>query len=104
MRVGGATWRVRDRCGTTRNGAADVLRLRIHGRIAQLVRAPASHAGGPWFESRCDHRRVAATLPPRKETDDPARLVARRKALAAAIRAARRDARQGAIFTPAVEA
>ena len=25
------------------------------GRIAQLVRAPASHAGGPWFESTCDH-------------------------------------------------
>ncbi len=50
------------------------------------------------------HRRVAATLPPRKETDDPAQLVARRKALAVGIRAARPDARQGAIFTPAVEA
>src|SRR6266571_5581739 len=29
--------------------------VRARGRIAQLVRAPASHAGGPWFESRCDH-------------------------------------------------
>ena len=50
------------------------------------------------------HRRVAATLPPRKETDDPARLVERRKALAAGIRTARPGARQGAIFTAAVEA
>ena len=32
-----------------------------HGRIAQLVRAPASHAGGPWFESRCDHLRRGYT-------------------------------------------
>src|SRR4029453_6978503 len=29
------------------------------GRIAQLVRAPASHAGGPWFKSRCDHFRFS---------------------------------------------
>ena len=28
------------------------------GRIAQLVRAPASHAGGPWFKSRCDHLKI----------------------------------------------
>ena len=25
------------------------------GRVAQLVRAPRSHRGGPWFESRHDH-------------------------------------------------
>src|SRR4026208_1137246 len=31
-----------------------------NGRIAQLVRAPASHAGGPWFKSTCDHSRRAA--------------------------------------------
>src|SRR5437773_10277567 len=30
------------------------------GRIAQLVRAPASHAGGPWFESTCDHFHLEA--------------------------------------------
>ena len=29
--------------------------LHTRGRIAQLVRALASHARGPWFESRCDH-------------------------------------------------
>ncbi len=50
------------------------------------------------------HRRVAATLPGNEQTDQPAHLVARRKALAAAIRAARPDARQGDIFTPAIEA
>jgi hypothetical protein len=50
------------------------------------------------------HRSVEATLSPRKETEDPVRLVERRKALAAGIRAARPDARQGTIFTPAVEA
>ncbi len=27
----------------------------LNGRIAQLVRAPALHAGGPWFEATCDH-------------------------------------------------
>ncbi len=32
-----------------------VVRPNPEGRIAQLVRAPASHAGGPLFESACDH-------------------------------------------------
>src|SRR5262249_20142623 len=31
-------------------------RADVTGRIAQLVRALASHARGPVFESRCDHR------------------------------------------------
>src|SRR5262249_51370504 len=34
----------------------------LTGRIAQLVRAPASHAGGPWFESTCDHFRFMISL------------------------------------------
>src|SRR5436853_7490718 len=42
------------------------------------------------------HRRVAATLPPRHQTDDAAALVERRKALSVGIRAARPDARPGA--------
>jgi len=50
------------------------------------------------------HRRVAATLPTKQPTDDAAAIVQRQKALAAAIRAARSDAQQGAIFTPAVAA
>ena len=32
------------------------------GRIAQLVRAPASHAGGPWFDSTCDHSGDATAM------------------------------------------
>ncbi len=50
------------------------------------------------------HRRVAATVPARRSTDDPKRIMVRRKALAEAIRDARPDARQGAIFTPPIEA
>jgi hypothetical protein len=50
------------------------------------------------------HRRAEAAVPPRRTSDDPARVVERRKALAAAIRAERRDARQGAIFAPEIEA
>src|SRR5262249_55199501 len=38
------------------------LRAPLTGRIAQLVRAPASHAGGPWFESTCDHFRFMISL------------------------------------------
>ena len=32
------------------------------GRLAQLVRAPASHAGGHWFESSTAHQRAAPVL------------------------------------------
>ena len=31
---------------------------RINGGLAQLVRAPASHAGGHWFESSSLHQKV----------------------------------------------
>ena len=31
---------------------------RIYGGLAQLVRAPASHAGGHWFESSSLHQKV----------------------------------------------
>ena len=45
------------------SGAGRVLELnsaRIIGRVAQLVRAPASHAGGPGFESlRAHHFRIS---------------------------------------------
>ena len=69
---------------------------------------PPAVAPSGEFAKRIDayltlRRRVAATLPPRKETDDAARLVERRKRLAAGIRAARPDARQDAIFTRDVE-
>src|SRR5439155_1763234 len=65
---------------------------------------PPAVAPSGEFAKRIDayltlRRRVAATLPPHKETDDAARLVERRKRLAAGIRAARPDARQGATLT-----
>ena len=34
------------------------LGCRIYGGLAQLVRAPASHAGGHWFESSSLHQKV----------------------------------------------
>lgn len=46
------------------------------------------------------HRRLEAPLPPEIVTADLERLFAPRKALAAAIRSARADARQGDIFAP----
>lgn len=48
------------------------------------------------------HRRLEAPLPPRVVTDDLEALFAPRKALAAAIRTARAEARQGDIFSPAL--
>jgi hypothetical protein len=46
------------------------------------------------------HRRMEASLPPDVVTSDVEAIFARRKALAMAIRAARRDARQGDILSP----
>ena len=34
----------------------------LFGRIAQLVRVPASHAGGPRFESVCVHQAAASRV------------------------------------------
>lgn len=48
------------------------------------------------------HRRLEAPLPPQKVTGDVEALFAPRHALAKAIRAARPNARQGEIFSPAV--
>ena len=31
------------------------------GRIAQLVRVPARHAGGQWFKSTCAHHKIFTT-------------------------------------------
>src|SRR5215468_9298680 len=53
-----------------------------HGRIAQLVRAPASHAGGPWFKSRCDHSNESV-MPTRAR--DPRHLCCRLAVGAAAL-------------------
>jgi hypothetical protein len=49
------------------------------------------------------HRRVAAHLPAPRSTDDATRIVERRKALAAGIRAERPEAHQGSVFTPQME-
>ena len=46
------------------------------------------------------HRRVEAPLPPAVDTADAEAIFARRNALAAAIRAARPEARQGDVFSP----
>jgi hypothetical protein len=48
------------------------------------------------------HRRLEAPLPPQVVTGDLEALFAPRKALSAAIRTARADARQGDIFSPAL--
>ena len=45
------------RVQSSRRAPSDRTSRSPRGRIAQLVRAPASHAGGPWFESTCDHLR-----------------------------------------------
>ena len=38
------------------------VRVTIFGHVAQLVRAPASHAGGRWFESIRAHQKNPHTL------------------------------------------
>ena len=48
------------------------------------------------------HRRLEGPLPPEVVTADPAALFESKRALAAAIRAARADAQQGEIFSPAM--
>ena len=48
------------------------------------------------------HRRLEGPLPPQVMTNDPEALFAPRRALGAAIRAARPAAKQGEIFSPAV--
>jgi hypothetical protein len=65
----------------------------------------ATDPGRQIFIQRVDeyvalHRRLEAPLPPEVITADPEALLAPRKALAAAIRTARADARQGDVFSP----
>ena len=48
------------------------------------------------------HKRLERESPPLKETTDPARIEASQEVLAEKIRAARRDARPGDIFTPEI--
>jgi hypothetical protein len=48
------------------------------------------------------HQAIAATFPPETVAADPAQLIARRRAFAAAVRNARPDAAPGNIFTPDV--
>lgn len=48
------------------------------------------------------HKEHEGDAPPMKETEDPAKITASQKALADKIRAARKGARQGEIFTPAI--
>jgi hypothetical protein len=50
------------------------------------------------------HERLEKKAPPLKETDDPAKIKASQDALAAQIRAARKDAKPGEIFTPEIRA
>ena len=57
------------------------------------------------FKSRVDkymelHNRMKREAPPLKETKNPAEIQASQKALAGKLQAARKDARQGEIFTP----
>jgi hypothetical protein len=44
-------------------GADSKLLISLYGRIAQLVRALASHARGRRFESYCDHQLNLTLLP-----------------------------------------
>jgi hypothetical protein len=50
------------------------------------------------------HKRLEKKAPPLKTTDDPAKIEASQKGLAAAIQAERKGARQGEIFTPEISA
>ena len=57
------------------------------------------------IESYMDlHNRLEKKVPPLKTTDDPAKIRASQVGLAAAIRAERKGAKQGEIFTPAIAA
>lgn len=49
------------------------------------------------------HNKAEAGVPPLKKTDDPTEISGRERALALAIQTSRKGARQGEIFTPAVE-
>lgn len=74
---------------TPTDGATPAIRsAEFNARVAQYVAL---------------HDRAAATVRIPKSTDDAAQLVARREALAAAVRTARPNARQGDVFTPATE-
>ncbi len=75
--------------------------MEAHGRPAEqpaAVRQFNERAG----QYVALHRRIEIALPPFKEVSDPAKVAARQKALATAIRKARPDARQGEIFTDTV--
>jgi hypothetical protein len=50
------------------------------------------------------HKRLEKRAPPLKTTDDPAKIKASQDGLAAAIRAERKTAKQGEIFTPEIAA
>jgi hypothetical protein len=70
---------------------------------------PASDPMGQVFVQRVDeyvalHRRLEGPLPREVVTADPKAILAPRRALAAAIRTARAQARQGDIFSPPVAA
>lgn len=59
------------------------------------------------FQKRIDaymdlHKRLRKEAPPLKETSDPAKIQASQDALAEKIRAARKDAKAGDIFTPEI--
>src|ERR1700743_2765486 len=51
-------------CGESGSGLES--KERLYGRVAQLVRAPASHAGGPGFESLRAHHLFNNLRPPTK--------------------------------------
>ena len=44
------------------NTSSSLVRVTKNGGLAQLVRAPASHAGGHWFESSSLHHKNAGNL------------------------------------------
>ena len=48
--------------GVTLNHGKPLCLMRSFGRLAQLVRAPASHAGGRRFESYSDHHHSSRHL------------------------------------------
>ena len=80
-----------------------ILALPAGVAMAQPPTDPMRHA----FLQRVDdyvglHRRLEGPLPREVITDDPDELLKPRRALAAAIRVARADARQGDIFSPAM--
>jgi hypothetical protein len=84
------------------------LAVAVSTSVAQRPVVNESAAALQDFKTRVDqyvaiHRKAAGTAPALKQTDNPAEIKAAEEGLAAAIRSARMEARQGDILTPEVQ-